>query len=608
MCLVMPGRTFTWTASSMPVEGIRANGWGDTRCGPETHGIREIHVTHKTTMRRFLGVVVALALVFAACGDDGGASTTSADAGTSATTVAPATTDGQEPSTTEPVDEPVTSGMSGLEVIDDLTFTVSFVEADPEFPLKLAYAAYYPLPSVAFEDPAAFEESPIGNGPFQMDGAWEHDIRIPMKRFEEYQGSDPAQVDRLEGIIIDDLNTAYNEVRAGNLDVLGPTLPTDQIATAAGEFGDRYGISATTSFTYMGFPLYLADYSLERRQALSMAIDRDLIIEQIYANTRVAAFSTIPPIFAGARQHVCDNWDYNPEEAVRLWEQAGPLDSITIWFNTGGGHEEWVEAVANMWRNTLGIQDITFETMEFSEYNPLLDEQGATGPFRLGWGQDYPSPLNFLEPLYASYNAPPIGSNNTFYNSPAFDAAVAEGKAAVAGSGLLEDGIPFYQEAEDILCSDVPIAPVWYRTNQFVWTEGTDNVFFDSYSDLGFTKVTSEDGLVSFQLSEPEHLFPTNSNEANGILTLRALFTGLVQFDAEANEPFNANAESITSTDGGLTWTIKLRPGWTFHNGESVTAHSYVDAWNFGADVMNAQQNNSFYAGIVGYEELNQEG
>ena len=133
-----------------------------------------------------------------------------------------------------------------------------------------------------------------------------------------------------------------------------------------------------------------------------MAIDRDLIVEQIYAGTREPAFSTIPPIFDGARTDVCANWNYLPDEAKALWDAAGPLEEVTVWFNTGGGHEEWVEAVANMWRNTLEIDDIKFETLEFSEYLPLLDNQGATGPFRLGWGQDYPSMLNFLEPLYAS--------------------------------------------------------------------------------------------------------------------------------------------------------------------------------------------------------------
>lgn len=554
------------------------------------------------TRKRFFGFLVVLALIAGACGggdDEGGAeetTTTGATTTTAAgTTVTTAPSDGGEPQV----------GMPGLRIIDDLTFEVEFEEADPEFPLKLAYAAYFPLPQAALDDPVAYGESPIGNGPFQMDGTWEHDVRIPMKRFEDYQGPDPAQIDRLEFTIIDDLNTAYNEVLAGNLDILGPALPTDQIATAAEQFGDRYGQSSSTSFTYLGFPLYLPEYTLDHRRALSMAIDRQLIVDQIYLGTRVPAFSTIPPIFEGAREHVCANWDYNPDDAKALWDAAGPLPEVTVWFNTGGGHEEWVEAVANMWRQNLGIDNIKFETLEFSEYLPLADNQGMTGPFRLGWGQDYPSPLNFLEPLYASYNFPPVGSNTTFYDNADFDQLIAEGKAAVAGSGALADGVPFYQQAEDLLCADVPIAPVWYRTNQYVFTEGIGNVCYDSYSDLGTSVVTSDDGFVSVQLSEPEYLLPTTSNESNGIQALRALFTGLVQYDPCTNEAFNAHAESITSDDGGKTWTIVLKPGWTFHNGEPVTAASYVNAWNFGADPANAQQNNSFYQGIIGYAELN---
>jgi ABC-type oligopeptide transport system substrate-binding subunit len=355
--------------------------------------------------------------------------------------------------------------------------------------------------------------------------------------------------------------------------------------------------------------LYLPEYqSLDVRRALSMAVDRDLIVEQIYFNTRLPAFSTLPRTFLGSREHVCPNWDYNPEEARALWDSIDHPDSMVLWYNTGGGHELWVEAVANMWRNTLGIEDITFETLEFSEYNPLVDSQGATGPFRLGWGQDYPSPLNFLEPLYSSYNTPPIGSNDTWYDNPEFDDLIARGKAAVAVNGELADGVPFYQQAEDLLCGDVPIIPVWFRTNQYVYTEGIGNVYYDAFSDLGVTKVTSDDGFVSVQLSEPEHLFPTDSNESNGISVLRALFTGLIQYDSATNELFMAHAESITTEDGGVTWTVTLKPGWTFHNGEPVTAWSYVNAWNYGSNPANVQQNSSAYSGIVGYAEMNAAG
>lgn len=546
---------------------------------------------------RVIALLAILALVAAACGsDDDGSDTTSDPGGDTTTTTAPTqTTDPGEPM----------AGLSGLTVVDDLTFTVELVTPDPEFPIQMAYAAYYPLPSAAFDDPAAFEEEPIGNGPFRMDGVWEHDVRIPLAAYENYAGSDTPNIDSLEFLIIDDLNTAYNEVRAGTLDVLGPALPTDQVATAPGEFGDRYGQSPSTSFTYVGFPAYLPEYTKEHRQALSMAIDRQQITDVIFAGTRVPAFSAIPPILAGARDNVCDSWNHNPEMAQQLWQDAGPLNDVIFWFNTGGGHEEWVEAVSNMWRQTLGIENITFESLEFSEYLPLLDNREITGPFRLGWGQDYPSPLNFLEPLYASYNMPPVGSNNTNFDNADFDSLIAEGKDAVAQSGLLEDGISFYQQAEDILCDEAQIAPVFYRTNTFVYGEGIDNVYFDSYSDLGYTEVTSDDGSVSYQISEPEHLFPTTTNESNGVAVLRALFSPLVQFDWVTNEPYNLVAESITSDDGGQTWTIRLKDGWTFHNGEAVTARSFVDAWNYGADGTNAQQNNSFYSNIVGYDELN---
>ena len=548
---------------------------------------------------RLFALVAVLALVAAACGtsDD---TTTTTQAATTTTAAAAATT------TLAPV-EPIEGGLAGLTVIDDLTFEVELITPDPEFPIQMAYAAYFPLPSVALEDPAAFEESPIGNGPFEMDGTWEHDVQIPLKRWVDYPGSDPAQIDNFEFTIIGELNTAYNEVRAGTLDILGPSLPTDQLATAPDEFGDNYGQSSSTSFTYLGFPTYLPELTKEHRQALSMAIDTELIADVIFAGTVIPATSAIPPVLAGYRENVCPSWNFDPEAAAALWEAAGPIPDITVWFNTGGGHEEWVEAVANMWRQNLGVDNITFESLEFSEYLPLLDNQEVTGPFRLGWGQDYPSPLNFLEPLYASYNAPPVGSNNTFFDNAEFDGLLADGKAAVAASGELSDGVGSYNAAEDVLCDEAQVAPIYYRTNTYVYTEGIDNVFFDSYSDLGYSKVTSDDGFVSLQISEPEHLFPTTSNESEGIQVLRSLFSPLVQFDPETNEPFNLVAESITSTDGGQTWTVVIAPGWTFHDGEPVTAASFVSAWNYGADGANAQQNNSFYRNIVGYPELNPE-
>jgi len=544
----------------------------------------------------WLALLLVFALVIAACGDDNETTTvatveetTTAEAGVT-TTLAEATT------------------LSGLRVIDDLTFEVELITADPEFPLRLSYAAYFPLPQAFFDDPDAYEEAPIGNGPFMMDGVWNHDQDILVTAWEDYPGSNAAQVGSIDFVIFADMATAYNEALAGNLDVVDTVLP-DFLSVYQDDFPGRNAEALTTGIGYLGFPAYVEAYTKEVRQALNMAVDIDLVVDTVFQGARDPAHSVIPPNLAGARDFVCDSWSFDPVAAKALWDAAGFDSDIVIWFNEGSGHELWVEAIVNQWGENLGIDTsaVQFEPTEWSEYLPLLDAQQATGPFRLGWGMDYPSPYNFLHPLFASTMIPPTGSNNEFYNNPDFDQALADGVDAFAASGNLADAIPFYQQAEDMLCDDAQVIPVYFSKSQYVWNEGVDNIVIDAFGDLGYTAATADDDEVSTALVEPEHLMPTNSNESEGIAVLRSLFAPLIQYDPTTMEQFLLAAESVSSDDGGKTWTIVLKDGWTFHNGESVTAQSFVDAWNYGAYGPNGQQNNSFYANILGYPEINPE-
>ncbi|WBB49197.1 ABC transporter substrate-binding protein [Verrucosispora sp. WMMA2044] len=107
---------------------------------------------------------------------------------------------------------------------------------------------------------------------------------------------------------------------------------------------------------------------------------------------------------------------------------------------------------------------------------------------------------------------------------------------------------------------------------------------------------------VRIEIAEPQHLVPTNTNETSGSQVLAALFSPLVDYD-EAHKPYEVAAESITSEDN-TTWTIKLKDGYTFHNGEQVTADNYVDAWNYGAYAPNGQNSSYFFEKIAGYDDL----
>ena len=82
-----------------------------------------------------------------------------------------------------------------------------------------------------------------------------------------------------------------------------------------------------------------------------------------------------------------------------------------------------------------------------------------------------------------------------------------------------------------------------------------------------------------------------------------ALYTSLTDVSTKGVVSM-AQAESVTSTDA-TNFTIKIKPGWTFHNGEPVTAQSYVDGWNATAYGPNAWANTGQLAKIAGYDDLN---
>lgn len=116
------------------------------------------------------------------------------------------------------------------------------------------------------------------------------------------------------------------------------------------------------------------------------------------------------------------------------------------------------------------------------------------------------------------------------------------------------------------------------------------------------TDVSADDGASTFvyAINEPDHLTP--GRQTMGYTPVLSIFSPLVTV-ADSGEIVYVQAESVTSDDN-VTWTIALRDGWTFHNGEPVTAQSYVDAWNFTALSTNAWANAGQLASIVGFADL----
>jgi ABC-type oligopeptide transport system substrate-binding subunit len=340
-----------------------------------------------------------------------------------------------------------------VRVLGPLTLEVALDQPFSQFPVTLGYTAFYPLPKAYTGDPEAFEERPIGNGAFRMDGAWQQNQQIRVQRHDAYP-ADAAKADAVAFRIYSNVNTAYNDLLGGNLDIMD-ALPPERLAQARGQFGERFIERPSSSFTYLGFPLYDEQFDDVRvRKAISMAIDRRAIIDAIFNGSYTPAGSLVSPVVAGARDNPCG----------------------------GAGHQKWMEAVANQLRSNLGITAISFKSLQFAEYLQLLDTQKVNGPFRLGWVMDYPSPQNYLQPIYST-----TGSSNNFdYSNKRVDQLLVQGNRA----GSVREGITFYHQAEDLILADMPNVPMWFGKILAAHSPTVDNVRYCASASARITSGT----------------------------------------------------------------------------------------------------------------------
>ncbi|MET8248193.1 ABC transporter substrate-binding protein [Streptomyces sp. NPDC005202] len=111
-------------------------------------------------------------------------------------------------------------------------------------------------------------------------------------------------------------------------------------------------------------------------------------------------------------------------------------------------------------------------------------------------------------------------------------------------------------------------------------------------------------GVLSSSWGDPQNpLEPANTNEVQGGKVLDMIFRGLKRYNPKTGKAENMLAEKIDTSDS-QNFTITVKDGWTFSNGEAVTAKSFVDAWNYGASLKNNQKNAYFFGYIEGYDRV----
>ena len=376
-------------------------------------------------------------------------------------------------------------GQLGAKATDDHTLVVELEAATPYFLDMLTHVSTYPVPRHIIEKHGknwTRPENIVGNGAFKMT-AWQPNAHITLKKSDTYWDKDNVKLDQVIYYPTEDQNTELKRYRAGELDMTYE-IPLDQIKWLRENLKDELKTGPLLGAYYYGFNLTRPPFkdNPKLREALTLAIDRDIITNKITGTGETPIYGIVPPGIAGY-----DN--YRPayaglsqqerdERAKQLYAEAGyskdkPL-KVELLYNTSENHKKIAIAITAMWKKTLGVE-AQLINQEWKVFLNTRQEKTSTEAFRAGWFGDYNDPNTFLE-LYLSK----AGLNDSGYDSAKFDGLLQQ--ASLEQNPAKRAAL--LKEAEQELIDSYAIAPIYsYVSKRLVkpYVKGYSPNIMDQY-------------------------------------------------------------------------------------------------------------------------------
>ena len=348
----------------------------------------------------------------------------------------------------------------GIEAIDGRTLRITIDAPKPYFLAKLTYPTAFVLDRANVESGGeSWTDTPVGTGPFVLED-YRIGERIVLARNENYNGR-PAYLDKVLMNLAGGVAMAMYEndeidiTGVGLADLDRVTDPTEPLNA------DLVRVPPGFSISYVGFNINEPPFDDTKfRQALTHAINKELIADQVYAGLVRPAYGILPPDFPGHTDAIV-GLKYDPDLARRLLEESRYADpetrpriEITI-PGTGGSPSLDVEIIADMWRKELGVEANILQ-VEWATYLQDLNRERLQAFGGLGWSADYPDPQDFLDILF--YSESPGNHGN--YNHIEVDKYVEEARTEPDPQRRID----LYQKAEQIIISDAAWLPLWFDT------------------------------------------------------------------------------------------------------------------------------------------------
>jgi oligopeptide transport system substrate-binding protein len=357
----------------------------------------------------------------------------------------------------------------GVKALDQNTLEVTLAVPTPYFPQLTACFSYFPVHKKTVQNNAEWASNPetiISNGPFKLT-AWSHNEKAEFVKNDNYWDTDKVKTKKLEFSIVESNTTRISLFENDQIDLTLDPPPSD-VRRLVNE--KKAAITPYLGTYYYIFNVQKAPFNNAKvRKALTLAIDRSAIVNEITRANQIPASAFVPfgiPDTEKGSDFRKSGGDYfkdnDIETAKRLLAEAGYPDGkglplITLTYNTHEGHKAIAEALQEMWKKNLGVQ-VELTNQEWKVFLKTC----ATGDYQLarnGWCGDFPDPMTFLS-LFVSNN----GNNHTKWKNTQYDKLINQAKTTADHAARLK----IMHDAEALLMDEMPVLPIYFYTMTYM--------------------------------------------------------------------------------------------------------------------------------------------
>lgn len=357
----------------------------------------------------------------------------------------------------------------GVTALTDHILQVTLSRFDPLFIKRVAHTGTSPVhwKSIVehgeIDDPANPWTEPgkyITNGPFVL-REWRLNKHIVVEKNPHYWDSSSIMLDAIEFNLADTESAEERLFRSGQIDLMfSNRVPVEKVARYRKE-------SPEMLFTETLYGTYFYLFNTQKkpfdnpkvRMALSMAVDRQLLIDNILKNNEQEALALSPPT---PRYSSPGQPGFDPERARKLLAEAGypegeGFPEFGLVYNTSDAHRKIAVAIQQMWAKELNLA----VQLENQEWKVFLDnrQQLNYDVARAGSLSTFGDPLDLLTSLTTGH-----GMNDSGWSNAEFDALIKQAEAEVDNERRMD----IMAQAEALMLEHSPIMPLFYYNSSYL--------------------------------------------------------------------------------------------------------------------------------------------